>query len=428
MRHTQTNSNSPNGLSLARVRTLLDNGRMRRIAVLGVVLIVLLGAGVAGAQPGGTLTHRLAKALRVPQVKRGLTAALAVDLRTGRTLYQLHRSLPLEPASNEKLLVTYAALVRLGTHFRFHTDVLGQGRGLGRTWHGSLVLKGYGDPTLTRHRLRLLVRQLRGDGIRRVTGNVVGDESFFDRQRTCPGWKAGFEYEESPPLSALTVDRDVYKNRQSAHPALQAAIAFKDALKAAGVKVRGEARVGKAWRSAAPLARVTSGSLLGILKFMDRQSDNYTAEMLLKQLGALHGKGSSAAGAVVVRHALRAAGIPMQGLRVADGSGLSTLDRVTARTLSALLQAAFHDPTIRAPFFSALAVSGKSGTLKDRLKDPPMRGHVHAKTGTTDEASALSGYVKRNFVFSVLHNGSPLATWWAKVAEDRFVTVLARAR
>lgn len=400
---------------------------MRRFVGFGALLLVLFGGGVAGAQPG-TLAHRLAKSLKVPQVSRALTAAVAVDLRTGQTIYQLHRSLPLEPASNEKLLVTYAALVRLGTRFRFHTDVLGQGHGLGRTWHGSLVLKGYGDPTLSTHRLRLLVRQLRGDGIRRVTGNIIGDESFFDRKRTVAGWKSGFEYEESPPLSALAVNRDIYKHHQSARPALQAAIAFNDALKAAGVKVRGKARVGRARANAAPLARVTSGPLLRTLEFMDRQSDNYTAELLLKQLGALDGRGTSAAGAAVVRHVLREAGIPTQGVRVVDGSGLSTLDRLTARTLVSLLLTVYQDPTVRTPFFDSLAVSGKSGTLKGRLNDPPARGHVHAKTGTTDEASALSGYVKRDFAFSVLHNGSPLATWWAKVAEDRFVTVLARAR
>jgi len=401
---------------------------VRGCALLGAVLVVLLGAGVAGAQSGSTLAHRLARALKVPQVNRSLTAAVAVDLRTGAPTYELHRSLPLEPASNEKLLVTYAALVRLGTTFRFHTDVLGQGSGSGRIWHGTLVLKGYGDPTLSTQRLHALVRELRGDGIRRVTGNIVGDETFFDRQRTVAGWKAGFEYAESPPLSALTVNRDVYKRHQSAHPALQAAIAFKNALNAAGVKVAGRCRVGKARRSAVPLARVTSGPLLGILRFMDRQSDNFTAELLLKQLGALNGRGTSATGAAIVRRVLREAGIPQQGLRVVDGSGLSTLDRVTARTLVSLLQTAYEDPALRAPFFSTLAVSGKNGTLRDRLNEPPERGHVHAKTGTTDEASALSGYVKRNYVFSVLHNGSPLASWWAKVAEDRFVTVLARAK
>jgi D-alanyl-D-alanine carboxypeptidase/D-alanyl-D-alanine-endopeptidase (penicillin-binding protein 4) len=75
-----------------------------------------------------------------------------------------------------------------------------------------------------------------------------------------------------------------------------------------------------------------------------------------------------------------------------------------------------------------LAVSGKSGTLKDRMQDPPARGHVHAKTGTTDESSALSGYAKRNYVFSIVQNGSPVASWFAQQAQDRFVTLLVRAK
>jgi len=325
--------------------------------------------------------------------------------------------------------VTYAALTRLGASFRFHTDALGQGSRAGpNVWRGSLVLKGYGDPTLSMHELHLLVKQVRADGIRRVTGNVVGDESFFDRERGVAGWKPQFTFQESPPLSALEVDRDVFNGHMSAHPAYAAAIAFKDALEKAGVKVAGKARTGKAWGSAVTLGQVTSGPLLGIMRFMDRQSDNFTAELLLKQLGALRGRGSSASGAAVVRHALRAAGIPLEGVRVVDGSGLSTLDRLTARTLASLLQTVWGDPAVRPYFFSCLAVSGKSGTMKNRLQDPPARGHVHAKTGTTDEASALSGYVSKRWAFSVLHNGSPLATWWAKVAEDRFVTVLARAR
>jgi serine-type D-Ala-D-Ala carboxypeptidase/endopeptidase (penicillin-binding protein 4) len=401
---------------------------MRRFAALGASLALLVGAGVAGAQPGSTLAHRLAKALVAPQISRARTGAFVVDLHTGQTVYQLHRSLPLEPASNEKLLVTYASLVRLGTRFRFHTDVLGEGRGAGHIWHGNLVLKGYGDPTLSTHGLHLLAQQLRGDGIRRVTGHIVGDESFFDRKRTVAGWKSSFEYEESPPLSALTVDRDVYKRHQSSHPALQAAIAFKDVLGGAGIKVAGKSRIAKAWPSAVPMARITSGHLIAILKFMDRHSDNYTAEMLLKQLGALYGRGTSASGAAVVRHVLRADGIPMNGVRVVDGSGLSTLDRVTARALATLLHTAWEDPSIRAPLFSALAVSGKSGTLEHRLADPPARGHIHAKTGTTDEASALSGYVKRNYAFSVIQNGSPVPSWWAQQAQDRFVTVLVRAK
>jgi D-alanyl-D-alanine carboxypeptidase len=59
------------------------------------------------------------------------------------------------------------------------------------------------------------------------------------------------------------------------------------------------------------------------------------------------------------------------------------------------------------------------------MRRPPARGHVQAKTGTTDLASALSGYVNHRFVFSVLQNGSPVSAFWARLAQDRFATVLA---
>jgi serine-type D-Ala-D-Ala carboxypeptidase/endopeptidase (penicillin-binding protein 4) len=75
---------------------------------------------------------------------------------------------------------------------------------------------------------------------------------------------------------------------------------------------------------------------------------------------------------------------------------------------------------------AALPVAGVSGTLEDRLRAPPARGRVLAKTGTTSDASALSGYVSTRFLFTVLQNGHPLQYWWARRAQDRFVQVLAR--
>jgi serine-type D-Ala-D-Ala carboxypeptidase/endopeptidase (penicillin-binding protein 4) len=112
-------------------------------------------------------------------------------------------------------------------------------------------------------------------------------------------------------------------------------------------------------------------------------------------------------------------------VRVVDGSGLSRLDRLTTRALASLLRAAWADPDIRPTFVAALPVAGISGTLADRMRRPPARGHVQAKTGTTDLASALSGFVRHHYVFSVLQNGSPVSTYWARLAQDRFATALA---
>ena len=126
-----------------------------------------------------------------------------------------------------------------------------------------------------------------------------------------------------------------------------------------------------------------------------------------------------------MRTALTAAGIPLAGVRIVDGSGLSSLDRLTARAIVGILQAAWEDPTIKPSFVSALAVAGRTGTLKDRLRKPPARGVVLGKTGTTSIASALSGFVRDRYVFSVLQNGRPVSYLWARRAQDRFATVLA---
>jgi D-alanyl-D-alanine carboxypeptidase/D-alanyl-D-alanine-endopeptidase (penicillin-binding protein 4) len=128
-----------------------------------------------------------------------------------------------------------------------------------------------------------------------------------------------------------------------------------------------------------------------------------------------------------VRAALRAAGVPLAGVRIADGSGLSRFDRLTAAALATLLRAAVADPAVREAFLSSLAVAGVSGTLEERLATSPARGRVVAKTGTTLRASALAGYVGRRFVFAILQNGAPVPYWTARAAQDRFVTVLARA-
>jgi D-alanyl-D-alanine carboxypeptidase/D-alanyl-D-alanine-endopeptidase (penicillin-binding protein 4) len=90
-----------------------------------------------------------------------------------------------------------------------------------------------------------------------------------------------------------------------------------------------------------------------------------------------------------------------------------------------ILEAAWASPTLRAPLVSSLPVAGRTGTLADRMRRPPARGNVVAKTGTTNVASALSGYVKSRYVFAVLQNGFPLSYWWARVAQDRFATILA---
>jgi PBP4 family serine-type D-alanyl-D-alanine carboxypeptidase len=159
---------------------------------------------------------------------------------------------------------------------------------------------------------------------------------------------------------------------------------------------------------------------------MNRDSDNFTAEMLLKHLGTLDGRrGTSARGAEVVLAEMKAAGIPVAGVRIVDGSGLSSHDRMTAETLVGVLRAGLENPRIRTAFVGSLAVAGRNGTMQSRL--PALAGIVRGKTGTTNRACSLSGVVNGSVAFAVLQDGSPVAYWPARAAQDRFVSTLARS-
>jgi serine-type D-Ala-D-Ala carboxypeptidase/endopeptidase (penicillin-binding protein 4) len=398
---------------------------VRFLAALGALAAVLASAGPSTATPG-SLPSRLARALHVPYVSLAASGAVVVDLVSGQVVYAHNAALPLRPASNEKLAVTYAALTALGPAFRIETDVLGEGAPAGPRWNGDLVLKGYGDPTLSSDDLAALARQVRGEGITFVSGRVLGDESWFDTHRTAPGWKAGFFIDESPPLSALIVNRGRVGRWESRNPALSAAQLLTKALARAGVRVGGGAAVGVADDEAVGLASIESPTLAAMVHWMDKVSDNFTAEMLVKELGAVQaGKGTTAAGLGVVAAQLTDAGVPLAGVRLVDGSGLSLLDRMTASALVSLLRVMWNDPGVRPELLASLPVAGRTGTLHDRMRGTAAAGVVRAKTGTTDNSTALSGFAGDRYVFSVLVNGDPVSWTWSRIAEDRFATALA---
>jgi D-alanyl-D-alanine carboxypeptidase/D-alanyl-D-alanine-endopeptidase (penicillin-binding protein 4) len=399
---------------------------MKRLAALLAAVLALATAGPASAADPSAA--ELGAALRAPGVRAGLTGALAVDLDDGSWLFARNASKSLVPASNEKLTVALAALAELGPGFRTSTIVLGQGVRDGDVWRGDLVLKGYGDPSLHGDDLARLAALVRGRGIRTVSGRVLGDESFFDSRRTAPGWKPSYYKTECAPLSALIVDRAWLNGRQRDQPALAAATRFTRVLEKHGVEVAGRSKVGTAASTAVALASVSSPRLAQLVDYMDTESDNFLAEMLLKLLGARVGAdGTTAAGAQVVRSMLAERGVPLAGVRIVDGSGLSRLDRLTARALAALLLSAWNDRALKAPFVRSLAVAGVNGTLEDRMTRGPARGVVRAKTGTTDRSSALAGYAGSGYAFAILMNGNPVPYWSARAAQDRFAQRLARA-
>ena len=394
--------------------------------VAAVAAFLVVPAAQAGSRTA--FQQQLERALHARYVSPARTGAIVLDLQTGQALFAHNPRLALRPASNEKLGTTYAALTSLGPSFRIETDVLGNGEQSGAAWQGSLVLKGYGDPALSAAQLNRLAHQVLAAGIRHVTGRVLGDETWFDTRRTGLGWKADFYLHESPALSALIVNRGWTGRFETARPALMATQLFRSDLRRLGITVGGQAALGVASGDAVPLAEVESAPVAALVRHMDVDSDNFYAEMLLKEVGAVQGSGgSAAAGIAVERRLLGAAGVPLGGVRTVDGSGLSLLDRWTPLGLATLLRTMWRDSDLRPYVLPALPVAGETGTLEHRMRRAPAHGLVRAKTGTTDNSSALSGFVGERYVFSILENGSPVRTLNAEESQNRFAQVLARA-
>jgi serine-type D-Ala-D-Ala carboxypeptidase/endopeptidase (penicillin-binding protein 4) len=421
------NSDDPSDLTFS---VLLEKWKTvpLRPAATAVAIVAFLLVPAAQAGSRSAFQSQLARALHARHVSPSRTGAIVLDLDTGTTLFAHNPRLALRPASNEKLATTYAALSALGPSFRIETDVLGEGQQSGATWQGNLVLKGYGDPALSFAQLNSLARQVAADGIKHVSGRVLGDETWFDAHRTGLGWKAEFYLHESPALSALIVNRGWTGRFETTRPALMAAQLFRSDLRRAGITVHGGAALGVASAQAVSLAQVQSARLATLVRHMDVYSDNFYAEMLLKEVGAVQGSaGSAAAGLAVERRLLAAAGVPLGGVRMVDGSGLSLLDRWTPLGLATLLRTMWQDTDLRPYLVPALPIAGETGTLVHRMQRAPARGLVRAKTGTTNNASSLSGFVGDHYAFSVLENGSPVYTLNAEASQNRFAQVLARA-
>src|SRR5439155_25570141 len=158
------------------IRPRGHNGCVRRACL--VVLLALVVVPVALALPL-PLPTRLAQALAVPGNSPAHSGVIALELPSGTPVFERNPDASLIPASNEKLAVTYAALVELGTTYRFRTEVLSSGHQDGTTWRGDVYLKGFGDPTLSSLQLAHLAAQLRLAGIEYIDGRILGDDSWF---------------------------------------------------------------------------------------------------------------------------------------------------------------------------------------------------------------------------------------------------------
>lgn len=336
------------------------------------------------------------------------------------------------PASNEKLFTTVALLEKVGASYRYTTQVSGTAEPAGGTLAGDLVLTGSGDPTLTRHDLGSLARQLAATGLRRVTGRLVVDDTRYSHTTRAPGWKRNFLPDESGAVDAFSVDNDNWRSDRGflADPSYANAGLWRSALAKAGVHVAGSTFVGPAPATLFPLVSHRSRPLSAIVSMTLRESINYYAEMMLRELGyQSSGHGSRATGIAAVQSLARRLGVPTG--RIEDGSGLSYSNRETPATYVAWLSKLPSRPATYHVVYDSLPTSCQSnGTLKYRMCGPHVKGRVHAKTGTLDHITSLSGYTEteggRFVTFSFLFSGAGSVTTASKHI-DAAITAVVRS-
>jgi D-alanyl-D-alanine carboxypeptidase/D-alanyl-D-alanine-endopeptidase (penicillin-binding protein 4) len=365
------------------------------------------------------------------------SGALVYDLTAKQTLFALRPNVGRPPASVEKLYTTVALLSELGPNAHLTTTVLGAGHlGPGGVWHGDLYLHGGGDPTLGDGGFNRdweqgfgptanqLVRQLEEQGIKKVTGQVIGDGTLFDPLRGGPATAYGPDIPDfGGQLAGLTYDHGATSKGLS--PPAFAARELVLTMRGSHIKARAAKRTGPAPPDAQELATVQSPPLSVLLKLMDVPSDDFFAEMLTKQLGVRFGSGGSIqAGAQVISAVISSFGLHPS---IVDGSGLSRDDGSSPGQVVALLRTMWNTPLGR-DLQASLPVVGVNGTVQRIAAHTVAQGRCVAKTGTLNYVTNLAGYCTARdhhvLAFALMIVGPPNST--AIQLLDRLVPAIAR--
>ena len=354
----------------------------------------------------------------------GTLGGRITDAITGKELWQVADDLPLVPASTNKVLTAAAALLTLDRQARISTRVVAGSQNA----QGPVVLVGAGDPTLSAAppgqdtwyrgaaRIGDLVEQIRRSGVTPTAVQV--DTSAFSGPTLAQGWDpADVDNGDIAPIESAMIDAGriqptTVNSRRSKTPALDAG---RELAKVLGLDP-GAVTIATAPSGARQLAVVQSAPLVQRLSQMMDHSDNVMAECIAREVAAAINRPRSFAGAAdAVTNRLSTAHVDTTGAALMDSSGLSVDDRLTAKTLDGVVQAAAgpDQPALRA-LLDLLPIAGGSGTLADRFLDAATNqgpaGWLRAKTGSLTAINALAGVLTdrsgRVLTFAFLSNAA----------------------
>lgn len=420
------------------------------------------------------------------------TSGIAIVDAGGRPLFARRERVAMTPASTFKVLVGAAALQTLGPDYRFSTTFESVDDPSDGKIRGDLYLVGTGDPLLTRDDLRGGAATVAREGVRDVGGAVVVDASVFAGPEVNRAWDPDdLQYGYAAGTSALSLDqgtvefhlvpaspgalarirflppsdmvrvsgsiltsystlltiqRDPARNdftfsgrvavgaeqsfwRPLVNLPLYAAGVARSMLRERGVSVDGGIRTGIAPVAPYVVWRHRSPKLRDIVHEMMLESNNHFAEQLLRAVGATRGAGTEANGAILEKAILVRDGVPQNGLRIVDGSGLAPSDRVAPLTLAMLLARTAQQP-IGPVFVGSLPRVGIEGTVR-RRHVTDARGVARAKSGHIEDVNALVGYVQTRrhgrVAFAILVNDRRADDGTVYRGVDLALDILARS-
>ena len=306
-------------------------------------------------------------------------AILVYNPLTQDTLFKLNSTESMIPASNTKLFTTATALSELGGDFILKTSILTDDKNIkDGIINGNLYIKGYGNSLFTESDLDNCVSVLKQKGIRKVTGKIIGDDSYFDNVYTRDDWiRDEVANVKLPPISALVVDRNrkvIYKRRgrrtrryliDIQNPPLNAANLLRDALINKGIEVGSSAESGITPGNA---IQITDSEIIlrDLIKEINKHSDNFLAECLFKTIGAETSgdQGNAFYATQAILSFIDDNGIYSQGTSIVDGSGISRFDQITVTALVGVLEKMYFDLAHFDDYYNSLSIAGVDGTLE----------------------------------------------------------------
>lgn len=412
-------------------------------------------------------------------------------------LYQVNNDRLLIPASNMKLFTTAVALRELGPNYRFITQLYSSGKVEGETLKGDLYIKGFGDPQLVSEQMWRLVNGFRNLPIRKVEGNVIADDGYFDDKLRVDSWKKSFGARAyNAPIGALSLNfntvtvyvspgsrvgdkpvvvvdphseyirvnntattlasgqrsrlvvnrlgRDGYDEvlvtggvplnegrgrffMNITDPTSYAVKVFKEYLARNGITVTGDVRTGVAPSNATLLLTHESEPLSEILRGLNKYSNNFVAEQILKTMAAerFGAPGTTANGLRVMDEFMKSMSYAPGQYEIWDGSGLSRQNRVTPDQIVHILESVYNDWGIYPEFISALGVMGLDGSVRKRMRNVSEAQQVRVKTGTLNFTSAVSGFFQsrhgERFAFSIIMNDLKCSIGQAIGLQDKII-------